>query len=120
MVTNGGYGGVHIALANGIPLVAAGTSEDKPEITNRIAWSGVGINLKTKTPTPEQVRAAVRTILSEARYRQRAQEFATEIARYDAPARAVSLLEELAATKQPVLAKAQGGQRQGFGSPATA
>ena len=48
MVTNGGYGGTHFALAHGVPLVAAGTTEDKAEIGARIAWSGVGINLKTE------------------------------------------------------------------------
>ena len=32
MVTNGGYGGVQKALANGVPLVVAGAREDKPEV----------------------------------------------------------------------------------------
>ena len=31
MVTNGGYGGVHYALAHSVPLVVAGGGEDKPE-----------------------------------------------------------------------------------------
>jgi UDP:flavonoid glycosyltransferase YjiC (YdhE family) len=30
MVTNGGYGGVQAALANGVPLVVAGATEEKP------------------------------------------------------------------------------------------
>jgi UDP:flavonoid glycosyltransferase YjiC (YdhE family) len=54
MITNGDYNGVQITLANGVPLVGAGMSEDKAEVNNRIAWSGVGINLKTATPSPEQ------------------------------------------------------------------
>ena len=33
MVTNGGYGGVQGALAHGIPIVAAGKTEDKMEVT---------------------------------------------------------------------------------------
>ena len=40
MVTNGGYGGVQMALANGVPLVVAGAREDKPEVAARVAWSG--------------------------------------------------------------------------------
>jgi len=63
MVTNGGYGGTQQALAHGIPLVIAGTTEDKPDVAARVAWAGVGINLKTDAPTPEQVRAAVRTLV---------------------------------------------------------
>ncbi len=103
MVTNGGYNGVQVALANGVPLVAAGQTEDKPEVGARVQWAGVGINLKTKTPTPTQVRNAVKAILDSSDYRQKAQFLQAEMARYDAPTLAVTLLEKLAATKQPVL-----------------
>jgi UDP:flavonoid glycosyltransferase YjiC (YdhE family) len=65
MVTNGGWGGVTAALAHGIPLVVAGGDIDKPEIAARVGWSGAGIDLRTGRLTPEQVRAAVRTVLSE-------------------------------------------------------
>ncbi len=103
MVTNGGYNGVQTALAFGVPLVAAGQTEEKPEICARVQWAGVGINLKTKMPTPVQVRDAVKKILASSHYRQKAQLLQAEIARYDAPTKAAILLEELAATKQPVL-----------------
>src|SRR3954451_11874023 len=36
-VTNGGYGGVQLALANGVPLVVAGTNEDKMGGSARVA-----------------------------------------------------------------------------------
>ena len=35
-VTNGGYTGVTLALAHGVPLVQAGTTEEKAEIAARI------------------------------------------------------------------------------------
>jgi UDP:flavonoid glycosyltransferase YjiC (YdhE family) len=97
MVTNGGYGGVQMALAHGVPLVVAGTSEDKPEVATRVACSGAGISLKTSSPKPEEVRKAVRTVLGEPRYRERAQMLAAEYARYDAVASAVKAVEELIA-----------------------
>ena len=103
MVTNGGYNGVQMALANGVPLVAAGLTEDKPEVCARVQWSGVGIDLKTNKPTPTQIREAVKKIQRSSHYRQKAQLFQAEIARYDAPTLSATLLEELAATKQPVL-----------------
>lgn len=84
MVTNGGFGGVHYALAHDVPLVVAGDTEDKPEIAARIAWAGAGINLRTGNPTPDKVRNAVRTVLSTPSYRERAQSIATEIRRLDA------------------------------------
>jgi UDP:flavonoid glycosyltransferase YjiC (YdhE family) len=93
---------VQAALANGVPLVAAGRTEEKPEICARVAWAGVGINLKTNRPTPDHIREAVRAVLSDPRYRHNAQRLAADIASHDAPAEAAALLERLAATKQPV------------------
>lgn len=105
MVTNGGFNGVQMALSNGVPLVAAGRTEDKSEVCARIEWAGVGINLKTKTPTPNQIRDAVRKILENAEYQTRTKHFQAEIKRNDAPALAVNLLEQLAESKQPILNK---------------
>ena len=102
-ITNGGFGGVHHALANGVPIVCGGTTEDKPEICNRVAFSGVGINLKTNKPTPEQVHKAVKRALSEPGHRQRARQLQAELAQHDAPAEAASLLERLADTQRPVV-----------------
>lgn len=102
-VTNGGYGGVTIALAHGVPVVSGGTTEDKPEVSNRVAYSGVGLNLKTNRPTPEKVRNAVRRVLSEPDFRAKAQAIQAEFALHDAAAEAAELLEQLATTRQPVL-----------------
>ena len=102
MVTNGGYNGVQAALAHGVPLVAAGQTEEKPEICTRIEWAGVGINLKTKTPTSTQLKNAVKKILASPHYRQKAQLIQADITRYDTPSLSAKLLEQLAVTKQPV------------------
>jgi MGT family glycosyltransferase len=80
MVTNGGYGGVQQALANGIPLVVAGDSEDKPEVAARVHWSGTGIDLRTGKPSPGRIAAGVRRLLGEPAYRKRAQALQAEIA----------------------------------------
>jgi MGT family glycosyltransferase len=93
IVTNGGYGGVQLALKHGIPLVVAGASEDKPEVAARVAWSGTGVNLKTATPTPHQVRQAVERIQNEPRFRERAQELSREYASYQGALRVVDTLE---------------------------
>ena len=96
MVTNGGYGGVQMALAHGVPLVVAGTSEDKPEVATRVACSGAGMNLKTAAPKPEQVRRAVDVLLHQLRYRERAQALAAEYTRYDAVTLAVEAVRLIA------------------------
>ncbi|MET0657020.1 MAG: nucleotide disphospho-sugar-binding domain-containing protein, partial [Steroidobacteraceae bacterium] len=102
-ITNGGYGGVTVALANGVPIVSAGTTEDKPEVGNRIAYSGVGLNLRTHRPTVEQVRAACREVLSNPAYRSRARSLQHDLAQHDAPTEAADLLEQLARTRQRVV-----------------
>jgi UDP:flavonoid glycosyltransferase YjiC (YdhE family) len=78
LVTNGGYGTVTYALGAGVPLVVAGLSEDKPEVAARVTWSGAGIDLKTDSPTPEQVRDAVDSLLAEPGYRDAARRLAAE------------------------------------------
>jgi UDP:flavonoid glycosyltransferase YjiC (YdhE family) len=103
MITNGGYGGVQLALAHGVPLIVAGDSEEKPEIAARVAWSGAGINLKTKTPSPTQIRSALRAVLDNGRYRLDARRIAADYARHSPADEAAALLERLATTRQPVL-----------------
>jgi UDP:flavonoid glycosyltransferase YjiC (YdhE family) len=44
----------------------------------------------------------VKKILSSPQYRQKAERLKSDIARYDAPTLSAMLLEQLAATKQPV------------------
>ena len=67
-VTNAGFGGVQLALAHGVPILAAGRSEDKAEVAARIAYAGVGIDLRTQRPSTAQLRTGVRQLLAERRY----------------------------------------------------
>jgi len=96
MVTNGGYGGVQMALSHGVPLVIAGATEDKMEVATRVEWAGVGINLRNQRPSPDGIRNAVTEILSNPVYQQNAKRVQADFAKYDAPTRAAELLEMLA------------------------
>ncbi|WP_052351857.1 glycosyltransferase [Deinococcus pimensis] len=95
MVTNAGFGGVQRALADGVPLVVAGKEADKPEVCQRVAWSGVGINLATDRPTPGKIGAAVREVLSNRKYALRARTLARAFARHHAPTEAVQAVAAL-------------------------
>ncbi|MET0692290.1 MAG: glycosyltransferase [Propionibacteriaceae bacterium] len=97
-VTNGGFGGVQLALSHGVPIVAAGKTEDKAEVSARVAYSGVGVNLRTQTPSAEQVGQAVSEVLDHPRYGRRAREVQTEIALAGREQSAAALLEQLART----------------------
>jgi UDP:flavonoid glycosyltransferase YjiC (YdhE family) len=96
LVTNGGYGTVNQAISCGIPIVAAGLSEDKRDACARVAWSGVGIDLQTSNPEPEVQRAAVRKVVDEPRYRERAKALAAEFATYDTTSEIIAVLTDLA------------------------
>lgn len=79
-VTNGGYGGVQYALRYGVPIVATGGKEDKPEVGARVAWSGVGRRIRSERPRPSALRAAVLDVLNESRYRTASQRIAAKLA----------------------------------------
>lgn len=95
LVTNGGYGSVQSALAHGVPLVVAGTGEDKAEVATRVAWSGAGINLHSNEPTAAMVATAVRKVVREPRYRARARLLAEEMAALDGRAAIAASVADL-------------------------
>jgi len=101
MVSNGGYGGVNTALRNGVPLVVAGDSEDKPEVAARVEWSGTGIDLRTGTPTPLAIRQAVVAVLADPRYRDRARQLSEEYSRHDALDALAHLVERVIEERRP-------------------
>jgi MGT family glycosyltransferase len=111
-VTNGGYGGVQMALAHGVPILVSGATEDKPEVGARVAWSGAGIRLRDKQPQPAAFKDAVRRLLTDDTYRMNARRIATDIASYDSAGIASELVEQLARTGRPVLRTERSGQDQ--------
>jgi UDP:flavonoid glycosyltransferase YjiC (YdhE family) len=84
LITNGGYGAVQQALSFGVPLVVAGDKEEKAFTAARVAWTGAGINLETRRPSPEQIRTAVHTVLAGSQYREQAHRLRKNFSRYDA------------------------------------
>jgi MGT family glycosyltransferase len=103
LVTNGGYGSVNQAMRFGIPLVAAGLTEDKADVNARVAWSGVGINLATNEPTPEALRQAVRTVLDRPAYRLRASQMASDFAGIDTRFEIIRIINQVVADEKPTL-----------------
>lgn len=102
-VTNGGWGGVLASLAAGVPLVVAGGTLDKPEIARRVAWSGAGVDLRTGTPTPAKVRAAVERVLGDPSFRARAEEIGRSLAAHGGADTAAELVERLGRSGRPVI-----------------
>lgn len=95
-VTNGGYTGVTLALAAGVPVIQAGNSEEKPDIGARVAWSGVGATLRIRRPSPWMLRPTIRWVMGSPRRQQASARLAAESARYDAATIGPELLIGLA------------------------
>jgi MGT family glycosyltransferase len=96
LITNGGYGSVTQALSHGIPLICAGTSEDKKDTSARVSWVGAGIDLKTNNPSLAQVRDAVNQILNDSSYTENAARIGRELNAQGGVKKACDLLEKAA------------------------
>jgi MGT family glycosyltransferase len=96
MVSNGGFGAVQLAIGHGVPMVVAGTSEDKKEVTAHVGWSGIGINLRCSRPSPEAIAEAVARVLNEPRFRERTRALQAETSGTSPAGAAADLLEVLA------------------------
>lgn len=94
-VTNGGYTGVTLALAHGVPLVQVGSSEEKAEIGARIAWSKVGVRLRWRPPRGRLRRMVLRA-LNDPAIRAAVGGMQASFAQHDAAGEAADALQELA------------------------
>lgn len=82
-VQPGSYGGFQHGIVNAVPCVVGGVTEDKPEIGVRAEWAGVGVNLRTGRPTPDQVLQGVEEVLRDPKYKARCVELSRLMAEAD-------------------------------------
>jgi UDP:flavonoid glycosyltransferase YjiC (YdhE family) len=101
LVSNGGYGGVQQSLRHGVPLVLAGQTEDKVEVTARTAWTGAAINLATQRPAAADIRGAVESVLGTPAYKERAVELSGHYGKHDTLAEIHASIGEVIAQRAP-------------------
>ncbi|MEJ8842300.1 nucleotide disphospho-sugar-binding domain-containing protein [Lacibacter sp. H375] len=94
-VTNGGYGGVMLAIENRVPMVTAGVHEGKNEICARVGYFKIGVDLKTELPKVEQIRKAVDEVTGTDEYKINIQNLANEFQQYDANSLFANLVAEV-------------------------
>jgi MGT family glycosyltransferase len=82
-ITNGGYGGVMLGIEHRVPLLVAGIHEGKNEINARVGYFKLGINLKTETPTKDQIKKSVKKILAADKYKKNIKKLSDEFRQYD-------------------------------------
>jgi UDP:flavonoid glycosyltransferase YjiC (YdhE family) len=95
VVCHAGHGTVVRALACGTPVVACPHAGDMAENAARLRWAGLGVSLPRRFHTPRGVRLAVRRLLADAGYAQRAGEVRDWCATHDGAAAAADELSSV-------------------------
>jgi UDP:flavonoid glycosyltransferase YjiC (YdhE family) len=97
VICHAGHGTLARALASGVPVVACPAAGDMAENAARIRWAGAGVSLPRRLQTPRGIRLALRRLLSNPGYTQRARELAAWAAENNGAETAADAVEELAA-----------------------
>jgi UDP:flavonoid glycosyltransferase YjiC (YdhE family) len=95
VVCHAGHGTVARALACGVPVLACPHAGDMAENAARIRWSGVGVSLPRRFLSERGVRLAVRRLLADPSYTERARQLRAWSERHDGAGTAADALEEL-------------------------
>lgn len=103
LITNGGYGSVTQSLSHGVPMICAGTSEDKRDTAARMVSVGAGVDLGTDKPSSEQIRTAVKEVLHDEKYRENARRVGKDLNGLGGAQKACELLEEFVGQNQNAL-----------------
>lgn len=82
-VTNGGLGGVLLALSHGVQLLVAGTREGKGDINVRLASRGLAVDLRSENPSARAVARGARRVLADKDMRARVAAMKTALEWYD-------------------------------------
>lgn len=101
VVSTGDYVHTQYALRQGIPVVAAGTFGHQVETAARVAWAGVGVDLRTRRPDPVAIREAVECTRGDRSVLSALARLAAQLARHDAETALADLVDELVAARTP-------------------
>jgi MGT family glycosyltransferase len=102
LVTVGGKATVLAAAEARVPMVVVPTTWDKPDNARRVTHAGAGVRVPARRCTPERLRAAVRQVLAEPRYRIGAHRLAALLAAAPGADEAARLLEGLTPARRSV------------------
>jgi UDP:flavonoid glycosyltransferase YjiC (YdhE family) len=95
VVCHAGHGTLVRALSCGVPVVACPAAGDMAENAARVAWAGAGVSLPRRLVTARGVRLALRRLLAEPAYADRARELGEWAAINDGAAAAADSVEKL-------------------------
>jgi MGT family glycosyltransferase len=92
-ISQGGLNTALESLARGVPMVVLPVAYDQPGVGTRVEWAGVGRSIPVGRLTVDRLRDAVRTVLGNPVYRERAGQLRSSIEAADGLNRAADLIE---------------------------
>jgi MGT family glycosyltransferase len=96
-----GHGGVNTtceALAHGIPVVLAPIRHDQPELARQVVAAGAGLRVRFRRSGPDELAAAIGTVLTDPAYRTAARRIAASFRAAGGAAEAAAQVERLQKT----------------------
>jgi UDP:flavonoid glycosyltransferase YjiC (YdhE family) len=93
-ITHGGLNTALEALARGVPMVVLPVTYDQPGVGARVEWAGAGRSIPVGRLTVDRLRDAVRSVLGDPAYRERARWLRSSFEAADGLNRAADLIEE--------------------------
>ncbi|MDO9355623.1 MAG: glycosyltransferase [Solirubrobacteraceae bacterium] len=99
VICNGGHGTVARAIASGCAVLVVPDDGDQRENALRVAHSGAGLRLPRRWTSPKNLQLAVRRLVSDGRYIERAREISAWHTANPGHETAANLIEELVAKK---------------------
>jgi UDP:flavonoid glycosyltransferase YjiC (YdhE family) len=97
VVTPGGHGTVARSLSAGVPVLVCPVQGDQAENGARVTWSGAGLMLPRRLARSRTMRSAIRTMLADRSFAERAASFADWNRVNEPTATAADLVERMAA-----------------------
>jgi MGT family glycosyltransferase len=96
VVTHGGMGTVHAALAAGVPLICIPHGRDQNDVAARVVYRGAGVRVPPRAG-PRRLARAITDVVSNSSYATAAGQLARALGPGDGAERAVDELEQLGA-----------------------
>jgi UDP:flavonoid glycosyltransferase YjiC (YdhE family) len=81
-ICNGGFGSTLLSISHGVPVLAAGVREGKNDVNAHVDYFSLGIDLRTESPKPADIKRAAERILSEPQWKQNVARLRDEFSRY--------------------------------------
>jgi UDP:flavonoid glycosyltransferase YjiC (YdhE family) len=99
-ISHGGLNTVLESLERGVPMVVLPVTYDQPGVGARVEWSGVGRSIPVRKLSIDRLREAIRIVLGNPAYRERAGCFQSSIETADGLNRAADLIEGAFGTRR--------------------